>query len=77
MQNFGGANKVRYGKICKWGIKYTADPFPQNRVFKRRQRVLKRGEGWGGGVGVEGFEAFEVSADLDLGRIHGHLFPCH
>ena len=51
MQNFGGANKVRYGKMCKWGIKYTAAPFPQNRVFKRRQRVLKRGEGWGGGGG--------------------------
>ena len=28
---------------------------------------MKRGEG-GGGVGVEGFEAFEVSADLDLGE---------
>ena len=32
---FWGTNKVHYGKMCKWVIKYTAAPFPQ----------------WGGGGG--------------------------
>ena len=73
MQNFGGQTRCVMERCANGELSIQPPP---NRVFKRRQRVLKRGEG-GRGVGVEGFEAFEVSADLDLGRIHGHLFPCH
>ena len=77
MQNFGGQTRCvmeRCANPWELSIQPHPSPFPQNRVFKRRRSVLKCG---GGRVGAEGFEAFEVSADLDLGRIHGHLFPCH
>ena len=54
MQNFGGQTRCVMERCANGELSIQPPP---NRVFKRRQRVLKRGEGGGGG-GVEGFEAF-------------------
>ena len=43
-----GGKQAALWKMCKWGIKYTAAPFSQNRLFQRRRSVLKRGGGGGG-----------------------------
>ena len=43
--------------------------FIETTQHVRRERPLRAGNMF--------VKAFEVSTDLDLGRIHGHLFPCH
>ena len=43
--------------------------FNETTQHVRRERPLRAGNMF--------VKAFEVSTDLDLGRIHGHLFPCH